>query len=782
MLVLAVVALSAWFAPYPLDRAVAGGLLAVYGVAVAVRPALWLVLLPALWPVVDLAPWGGHIHFTESDALALVTLAALGLREAFAPPAPTLAGRAPIKLRAGALGLFGLLAASVAIAGLRGGLPLPALDAGALIGYNTPVNALRVGKGFLFAFALIPFLHLAVRRDGDAALDRLTLGLTLGFATCALAAVWERVAFPGLTNFASDYRTSALFWEMHVGGAALDAWLMLSFPFAVLVFRRAPGVVGRALALLVVGIGIYAMFTTFSRIVYGALFVSMAVLGVASLGRSGTPPPADRPRRHPAVLAALVAVVLAGGMLTFPEGGYRALLAFTGLALLVWPAGAALAGMRAGGFALGLIGGLVIAAACAAAMLALPKGIYLAYSGLWALAALLIVLRIRGLAVGAAAVLAPLVGLALATVLVSAFWSAPTRFMGSLGGALLVIAVLARQALGRTPLWQPRLQDLQGLLIVLVAGGMVVTTLGGYYMGARLSNTGFDAGTRFQHTARSLSLVDGPLDAAVGLGLGRYPEAYFWKVADPATPGSLALINAEHGRAMRLGGPRQGRSIDEVVLLTQRLPVDTVTPLRLHFKARSEVDTQMIVQVCRKHLLYANPCASGQVRLSGGKGWISVDSQLNDRGLAVVGSLPRTTVLTFGTTSSTPIDLDDIELVDGLQRPLVVNGDFEQGGAHWFFSSDRNHLPWHAKNLFVHAFLEQGLLGAVAVLLILVGGLLRLARAPTRLQAHAPTLLAALVGLATVGMVDSLLDMPRITVFLLLLAWLALNLRLPPAR
>jgi hypothetical protein len=35
---------------------------------------------------------------------------------------------------------------------------------------------------------------------------------------------------PGLTNFASDYRTSALFWEMHVGGAALDAWLMLSFP------------------------------------------------------------------------------------------------------------------------------------------------------------------------------------------------------------------------------------------------------------------------------------------------------------------------------------------------------------------------------------------------------------------------------------------------------------------------------------------------------------------------------------------------------------------------
>jgi O-antigen ligase len=150
--------------------------------------------------------------------------------------------------------------------------------------------------------------------------------------------------------------------------------------------------------------------------------------------------------------------------------------------------------------------------------------------------------------------------------------------------------------------------------------------------------------------------------------------------------------------------------------------------------------------------------------------------------MAAVGSLPRTTVLTLGTTGPTPIDLDDIELTDAQLRPLVANGGFEDGGARWFFSSDRDHLPWHAKNLFVHAFVEQGVLGAVAMLLILAGALLRLVRRPTRLQAHAPTLLAALVGLATVGMVDSLLDMPRITVFLLLLAWLALNLRQPPAR
>jgi hypothetical protein len=257
------------------------------------------------------------------------------------------------------------------------------------------------------------------------------------------------------------------------------------------------------------------------------------------------------------VLAALAAVVLAGGMLTFPEGGYRALLAFTGLALLAWPAGAALAGMRVGGFVLGLVGGLVLAAGCAAAALALPKGVYLAYAGLWALAALLVVLRGRGLRVGGAVVLALLVGLALATVLISAFWSEPTRFMGSLGGALLVIAVLARQASAARPVAAAPAGSAGP---ADRAGGR---RHGGHHPrrllhGRPAFQHRLRRRHRFQHTTRSLGLVDGPLDALVGLGLGRYPEAYFWKVADPATPGSLALINDANGRAMRLAGPRQG--------------------------------------------------------------------------------------------------------------------------------------------------------------------------------------------------------------------------------
>ncbi len=62
--------------------------------------------------------------------------------------------------------------------------------------------------------------------------------MALGLGTVSLAAIWERMAFPGLLNFSADYRTTALFWEMHVGGAALDGFLVLTLPFAVLLMLR----------------------------------------------------------------------------------------------------------------------------------------------------------------------------------------------------------------------------------------------------------------------------------------------------------------------------------------------------------------------------------------------------------------------------------------------------------------------------------------------------------------------------------------------------------------
>ena len=50
-------------------------LLPSYFLLLCWRPALWLFCLPALLPVLDLAPWTGWFFFEEIDLLLLLTVA-----------------------------------------------------------------------------------------------------------------------------------------------------------------------------------------------------------------------------------------------------------------------------------------------------------------------------------------------------------------------------------------------------------------------------------------------------------------------------------------------------------------------------------------------------------------------------------------------------------------------------------------------------------------------------------------------------------------------------------
>ena len=46
-----------------------------------------------------------------------------------------------------------------------------------------------------------------------------------GLCGVVFIALWERLAFPGLTNFSEDYRVISTFGAMHVGGSAIDGYL-----------------------------------------------------------------------------------------------------------------------------------------------------------------------------------------------------------------------------------------------------------------------------------------------------------------------------------------------------------------------------------------------------------------------------------------------------------------------------------------------------------------------------------------------------------------------------
>ncbi len=253
---------------------------------------LWLFVLPACLPAMNFAPWTGWIVVEEFDLIVLGALAGGYARLALTPRAPAEASA----MRADASDrLFAALAWSwavwLAVSLWRG---LAADTAWRLDWHQTqadPLNAWRVAKGMLHAGLLAPLLRQALDRSVTQTVGRIAAGMAVGTGIVAAAVLWERAAYPGLFDFAAPYRTVALFWEMHVGGAAIDGYLAIATPFVAWAVLRAatPGrwCAAAMLALLVE----YACLTTFSRGVYLAVTVSLAALAWLSHRRpAGNPP------------------------------------------------------------------------------------------------------------------------------------------------------------------------------------------------------------------------------------------------------------------------------------------------------------------------------------------------------------------------------------------------------------------------------------------------------------------------------------------------------------
>ena len=65
-------AIGLWLAwHHPLAPALTASLLVLWSIAVFLRPTVWVFLVPALLPIIDLAPWTGWLIFEEFDILLL---------------------------------------------------------------------------------------------------------------------------------------------------------------------------------------------------------------------------------------------------------------------------------------------------------------------------------------------------------------------------------------------------------------------------------------------------------------------------------------------------------------------------------------------------------------------------------------------------------------------------------------------------------------------------------------------------------------------------------------
>ncbi len=311
---------------------------------------------------------------------------------------------------------------------------------------------------------------------------------------------------------------------------------------------------------------------------------------------------------------------------------------------------------------------------------------------------------------------------------------------------------------------------------LLVSGvAVVIAGIGSAsFLQQRFSQTDVDAQTRFTHWSESVSLLqDNWRERLFGAGLGSYPERYFY-----------ANFNSEMGNyRYQTEGDNHYLSLNSggTLYMAQNIGVNPGTPYILELAVRSNDQTKNLnVSICEKKLFNSHVCVWLNTPVTPGAGW---QHQKIEFSSAEVGQgewwLRRPVQLSlYNPQEHSIVDVDDIRLTDNSGTNLIANGDFAQGGDHWFFKSG-NHLAWHAKNMWVHLLFEQGLFGLVIFLGLTLVAVRQLVRGLWAGEPHATVWMASLGGLLIIGFVDSLFDAPRLAMLLVLAALAGASYRLP---
>lgn len=785
---------------YPLGPPLMAGLFSVCLILFYRWPYSWLVLLPALLPLVGFAPWTGWLTFEELDLLILALAAAGYARLAFHAPhevsKPEQDERIGLHHRADlsapTLVLLVLFSASVLLAMLRGFADADGFNFGWFQGYHEPMNSVRLAKSFFAALLVLPLWRVLHRQHPARVQNLLSRGLMLGLAGAALATIWERAAFTGLLDFSSDYRTTGLFWEMHVGGAALDGFLALTVPFALREWLAARTPARWTVAATVLALAVYACLTTFSRGVYLATPVGTAVF--MGLHRWQQKQMAPATAGHAAATDTgtfLTAALLllagygVGAAWLFPSSGYRGMAALLAAVTLMLPLARVLRGFTFSQWLLSGVLGAALVLLAGAVSWWVPKGAYIA----WGLAvvltlAMLLLLRQRSAP-------APLAGpLALAgfsatvagVILVAQHWGDMAGLRHAVPVALLLLGVCLAAGARRRPLWPDALRWQAGMAGAMGLLAAVIGIFGGgSYMSDRFSTGGQDLGGRLAHWQLGRDMLRTPADWWLGKGLGRFAANYFLAGKPLEHPGDYRLKQESGNPFLTLTGGLHLNGWGELFRITQRIAQPAGAPV-VTARVRADKDVSLHFEVCEKHLLYGQGCVGTQSSIKGNPGvWQSVRAPLQGE-VPTRGAWYAPRLLAFSVAMASRggvADLDQLALTDADGRQLLRNGDFSQDMTHWFFSSDRHHLPWHIKSLFMNVLFDQGVLGLTLWCLLLATALWRTSLGAARRHPLAPALAASLTGFLIVGLFDSLLDVPRLGWLFYLLLLLALTLADP---
>jgi hypothetical protein len=326
-----------------------------------------------------------------------------------------------------------------------------------------------------------------------------------------------------------------------------------------------------------------------------------------------------------------------------------------------------------------------------------------------------------------------------------------------------------------------------GVVAVAMAGVLAVGA-GSYYAAERLGQSQADLHTRSVHWQQSLQLLqDSPLLWLIGIGSGQYFNQRLLSADADNLPGQSVWRQEGEQQWVTLR-PSKVNKIPEPIRLSQHLAIAANTEYRVRAVMRSSAGAQVHFGVCEKWLLYLFNCAEKSVSVPLAQApegsrmqWQTVELVL-PKTSAHIKEWHMTQFQVFAWNGT--VDIAQIQLSLASQTgSLLKNEQFAQGLNHWFTTSDRHHLPWHAKNIGLHILIEYGVIGLLLASLLLLSTLWRLlqrqqlphfrSHTSTHGQIFYTAVVHAAILFVLVGVFDTLLDAPRLATLFLLLLMLA---------
>ena len=280
----------------------------------------------------------------------------------------------------------------------------------------------------------------------------------------------------------------------------------------------------------------------------------------------------------------------------------------------------------------------------------------------------------------------------------------------------------------------------------------------------RFSTITEDTQTRFDHWHQVLASPDrGFLRTVFGFGAGRFVPVH--RTTDTERTDVCQVISDQGGNFLRIRGSKTFY-LDQIV----KLQPNTDYEFKVVARSVAGGQTGLNLTVCEKNMLYSFRKARLEPMLldsQPGK-WTkqSVRFHSDDVGQSNFGwiFLKPIVVASLSPVGDSVVDVANIELLDPSGDNLIQNGDFSQGHDRWWWTSDR-HLLWHAQNIWVHLLIELGLLGTLCILAASCYGVLSTFKSNQIDMKAKVALLTSFGSLMAIGLIDSVVDSPRLIFF-----------------